>query len=149
MTDVEDNIKIKFIEILLIVGGIIGGLGYKSEDSSVRLLLALFLISALMYYFEISNQKINNLFAFFTSVLFSVLITYPILSGSAISFLGHSIDIILGHFLAYGLFIIIFLNLRDKSEQEKSKTNLYFIFLIGSFITSIALIWLENMRANG
>jgi len=53
MTDGEDNKQIKFIEILLIVGGIIGGLGYKNEDSSVRLLLALFLISSLMYYFEI------------------------------------------------------------------------------------------------
>lgn len=149
MTDCEDNKKIKFIEILLIVGGIIGGLGYKNEDSSVRFLLALFLISALMYYFEISNQRINNLFAFFTSVLFSVLITYPVISGSTTSFLGHSFDKILDHILAYGLFSSIFLNLLEKSEQKKSKTNLYLIFLIGYVIIYIAFIWLENMRANG
>jgi len=149
MTDGEDNKQIKFIEILLIVGGIIGGLGYKNEDSSVRLLLALFLISSLMYYFEISNKRNNKIFAFFTSILFSVLITYPVLLGSTTSFLGHVIDIILDHFLAYGLFIIIFLNLRERSEQEESKMNLYLILLLGIITTSLALIWLENMRGNG
>jgi len=95
------------------------------------------------------NKRNTKIFAFFTSILFSVLITYPVLLGSTTSFLGHDIDIILDHFLAYGLFIIIFLNLRERSEQEESKMNLYLILLLGIITTSLALIWLENMRGNG
>ncbi len=65
MADCEDEKQLKFIDILLVIGGIIGGLGYKNEESSIRALLALFLISSLMCYYVISDsdqsyRKINR-----------------------------------------------------------------------------------------
>ncbi len=133
MTDGEENRQLKFIEILLIVGGIIGGLGYKNEDSSIRFILAVFLISSLVYYFEVSNPRYAQFFAFLTSAFFSVLVTYPLISLSRTSLLGSDMDKLLGYLLGISLFIVIFLNLQEKSEQIKPSTIIYSI--IGVVLT--------------
>lgn len=107
-----DNKQLKFIEILLIVGGIIGGL---SENPSNKVILAFFLISSLIYYFAVSKR--NNefwankmLFAYLVSGFFSVLITYPILSGPPVW--GNTGTMGISLIIMISLFILIFLNLK-------------------------------------
>lgn len=143
MTEIEGNKQLKFIEILLIVGGIIGGLGYGSENSSVRLILALFLISSLTYYLYVPDQ--NMIISLLTSGLFSVLITYPIISLSKPSILGHDIDIIISYILAIVLFIMILKNLQVKSEQKIS-TN---VMIVSVIILIIILFGLNSTIVNG
>lgn len=132
MTKGEDKKQLKFIEILLLVGSIIGGLGYRSEDPSVRIILVLFLISSLMYYFEVSNQKNDKIFAFFTSILFSGLITYPLIpiTPASVSFWGprfSSFNNILNYIMAISLFYVIYNNLQEKSKG--------YVILIGMVFT--------------
>lgn len=154
MADSEDKKQLKFIEILMVVGGIIGGLGFKSEDFSIRFLLTVFLISSLMYYYEISNKlhlkyQLINLFAMLTSSMFSGLITYPLRSSppDLISFWGSSYPSFIkdiNSIMAISLFYIIFINLQEKSGQVKSKIfnsqNLFII--IGTIITVMILNYL-------
>jgi hypothetical protein len=151
MVDSEDNKQMKFIEILLVVGGIIGGLGYKSGDSSVRFMLTLFLMSSLMYYHEVSNQRPGKqLYAMLTSSLFSGLITYPLMSNTpALSLWGPSypkFNAITNYIMAIFLFYIIFKNLQKNSGESgkiiKSQ-NLIFIIL-GVFLTWTVLTWLTT-----
>jgi uncharacterized membrane protein (UPF0136 family) len=52
--------KLKFIEILLIVGGIIGGLRLQDKNDLINIVFGLFLIGSLLYYITISNNKINS-----------------------------------------------------------------------------------------
>lgn len=146
MVESEDKKQLKFIEILLIVGGIIGGLEFKSGDSSS--LLTLFLISSLMYYYLVSNPPLKELykriFAIITSILFAALITVPLMSSTpaTISFWGPSypkFNIITNYIGAICLSALIFINLQDKSELESGKVlNLknFIVILIG---TSLAL----------
>jgi hypothetical protein len=148
MTDSRDKKQLKFIEILLVVGGIIGGLGYKSENSLVRTILALFLISSLLYYSAVYNQEKGRIPAFFTSVLFPVLITYPLISGTPpISFWGGGRKI-LGYIIAAGLFYVIFGILQEKSGLVKLKYRMYIIG-IGIFLTVLFLYGLDHIPASG
>ncbi len=71
----------QFIEILLIVGGIIGAL---SDNPLNKVILALFLIFSLLYYL-LSDSRSKKVAAIFTSFFFSVLITNPILSGPPVA----------------------------------------------------------------
>jgi hypothetical protein len=156
MADGEDKKQLKFIEILLVVGGIIGGVGYKNEDSSIRVLLALFLISSLMYYYVISDpdqsyRKINRrVFADFTSVFFSVLIIYPMMltTPALISFWGSNypkFNAIINFIGAIILSILIFINLQEKSEVESWKIlNFLFIIIINAILIWMIFIWLEG-----
>jgi len=67
MKELDNNIKsvdqkkikqrLKFVEILLIVGGILGSLGLENEET---ILLILFLISSLSYYTTVSNFHKNS-----------------------------------------------------------------------------------------
>ncbi|MBI4344972.1 MAG: hypothetical protein HY555_05270 [Euryarchaeota archaeon] len=50
--------KLKLIEILLIVGGIIGGLRIK-EDDPMNTVFGLFLLMSIVYYLMVSNPKKN------------------------------------------------------------------------------------------
>ncbi|MEK6977178.1 MAG: hypothetical protein AABX40_02100 [Candidatus Hydrothermarchaeota archaeon] len=50
--------KLKLIEILLIVGGIIGGLRIK-EDDPMNTVFGLFLLMSIVYYLTVSNPKKN------------------------------------------------------------------------------------------
>lgn len=52
--------KLKFIEILLVVGGIIGGLRLQNENDPMNMIFGLFLTGSLLYYFMLSNTKINS-----------------------------------------------------------------------------------------
>lgn len=133
----------------MVVGGIIGGLGYKNEDFSIRFLLALFLMSSLMYYYVVSdpNQlygKINRkVFADFTSVFFSVLIIYPTMfvTPALISFWGSSypeFNTIISFIGAIVLSILIFINLQEKSEVESWEIPNVLILIIINTI----LIWM-------
>ena len=153
MADHEDKKQLKFIEILLVVGGIIGSLGIKSEDSSIRLILTLFLICSLMYYYMVSNQLYKKklyrkVFANLTSILFAVLITSPLISSTPelISFWGSSypiFNIITNCIMAVCLSILIFLNLQDKSEVEFGKSfNFLIIIIINSILILITFNWL-------
>ena len=64
MFDVNDDElrerKLKFIEILLIVGGIVGGIQLKSGNNQMNVLFGLFLVSSIFYYFLVSNKMISN-----------------------------------------------------------------------------------------
>ncbi len=144
MTDSRDKKQLKFIEILLIIGGIIGGLGYKSENSLIRTILALFLISSLMYYSRVYNQKKVGTYAFYISVLFPVLITYPLISGTSPFLGGPYFRKILGYIIAAGLFYAIFGILQEKSGQLKSRS-----YIIGMLFTVLSLIGLDSIPANG
>ncbi len=150
MTDSEDNKQIKFIEILLIVGGIIGGLGFKNDDSSIRFILALFLISSLLYYYTVSDQfKFKVVYANLTSILFSVLITYPLILGKPIFFMGTDIHKYAAYIIASGLFYLIFINLQEKSGQVESGKISKTILIIGFILTLMTLNWLDTIPAGG
>lgn len=144
MTDSRDEKQLKFIEILLIIGGIIGGLGFKSENSLIRITLALFLISSLLYYSRVYNQKEGGIFAFYISVLFPVLITYPLILGTSPFWGGPYFRKILGYIIAAGLFYVIFGILQEKSGQVKSR-----IYIIGILFTVLSLIGFDSIPANG
>ncbi len=132
--------KIKVIEMLLIIGSIIGSLGLKGDESKIKVVMGLFLISSLMYYFDVSNRRNGNYYALLTSIFFPVLITVPILSGPSVLFLGRDIHVISSYILAIGLFWGVLNNLQEKSSQSKARTIL--IFIIGIAVTSGYLYWI-------
>ena len=43
--------KLKFIEIILLVGGIIGGVRLQNKNNLMNIIFVLFLISSVLYYF--------------------------------------------------------------------------------------------------
>lgn len=98
--------KLKFIEILLVVGGIIGGLRLQNEDDPMNMIFGLFLTGSLLYYFMLSNTKINSkavsgsiLIGFimaiiFTSFGFSVIAILPFIIKGITSLIGGLIMII-------------------------------------------------------
>ncbi len=110
--------KLKFIEILLVVGGIIGGLRLQNEDDPMNMIFGLFLIGSLLYYFMLSNTKINSKAAsssiligfimaiIFTSFGFSAIAILPFIIKGITSLFGGLIMII--WFL---LSILIFISL--------------------------------------
>lgn len=154
MTDDDDKKQLKFIEILLIVGGIIGGLGYKSEDSSIRFLLALFLMSSLTYYFVVSTPNelfggkvfriiFRNGFADMTSIFFAVLIVNPLMfsTPAIISFWGSGylkFNMTTNLIGAACFAELIFINLQEKSKIDFGKM----LKLLLIFIINIILIWM-------
>ena len=86
--------KLKIIEILLIIGGIIGGIRASGTDSTI---FGLFLCSSLFYYFLVSHfeYEINKppvsvflLLSAITAISFSILLiqifTIPYLSATII-----------------------------------------------------------------
>jgi hypothetical protein len=141
MNDTKDNKQLKLIDILLIVGGIIGGFGFQNGNPLIRkVIFPIFLISSLLYYFQVSNKEhgvfLNSLF---TSILFSGLITYPLISGIPYSLYGQQIDRILSCFLGIGLSEVIFINLKVKSDQEKSSILEYIVVAVSTFLVLVAL----------
>lgn len=98
--------KLKFIEILLVVGGIIGGLRLQNENDPMNITFGLFLMGSLVYYFMLSNTKINSravsrsvLIGFimaisFTSFGFSAIAILPFIIKGIISLIGGLIMII-------------------------------------------------------
>lgn len=48
--------KLKFIEIILLVGGIIGGVRLQNKNDLMNIIFVLFLISSVLYYFLVSNK---------------------------------------------------------------------------------------------
>jgi uncharacterized membrane protein YfcA len=64
MFDVNDDElrerKLKFIEILLIVGGIVGGIQLKNGNDLMNFLFGLFLVSSILYYIIVSNKMVSN-----------------------------------------------------------------------------------------
>ena len=115
MNDTKDNKQLELINILLIVGGIIGGFGFQNENPLIKtVIFPVFLISSLMYYFQVSNKEHarGDLYALVTSILFSGLITYPMLSGVPNSLWGQQLSRILNYFLGIGLSVVVFMNLK-------------------------------------
>ena len=121
--DTKDNKQLKLINVLLIVGGIIGGFGFQNENPLIKkLIFPVFLISSLMYYFQLSNKEHTpgDLYSLVTSILFSG--TYPMLSGNPNSVWGQQNDRILSYFLGIGLSVVVFMNLNlnlTKKNQER------------------------------
>ncbi len=156
MTDDEDERQLKFIEILLIVGGIIGSLGDKSENSSIRFILAVFLISSLMYYYAVSNPHLRykkifkKVSANLTSIFFAILIVYPLIFSTPdlISFWGSSypvFNVVITSIEAFFLSILIFINLQEKSEVDSWKMhNLLFVIIINIIFVEMIFIWLTS-----
>lgn len=144
MNDSKDKKQLKFIEILLIVGGIIGGLGFKGEDSKIKVIFAFFLITSLMYYSTISNKHNSNIFAFLTSILFSALITYPIISGTPLPYWNSypSAYKVLNAFFATSIFIVIYRNLEEKMARPIYGSIL--IYISGIIITLAYSQWLSS-----
>lgn len=148
MNDTKDNKQLKVIEILLIVGGIIGGFGFQSENPLIRkVIFPIFLISSLLYYFQVSERRHTLVFAIFTSILFSGLITYPMISGIPNSSLGQQNDKILSYILGISLSGVIFKNLNEKSGQTKSREILEYVVV--AFFTFIVLLALDSIPSNG
>ncbi len=124
----EDKNQLRFIELLLIVGAIIGSLRFN------KFTLTFFLISSLAYYYAASNQLglYRKVFAGLTSILFGVLITYPFLSFCP----GYpEFNIIVNYILAICLSILVFINL-----QEKSEVALVYIITV-TILTLMILNW--------
>lgn len=81
--------KMRLIEILLIIGGIIGGFSLQQNNSLVKGIFIVFLISSLLYYTNISDlpltgwRWINKCAIFFVALVVSLtlpaLIIYPII----------------------------------------------------------------------
>ncbi len=88
--------KLKFIEILLLVGGIIGGLRLQNIDDPMNLIFGLFITGSLLYYFAISNTKIN-------SMVVSSFTSLSIWIGTAFTSFGFSAIAILP-FISKGIF---------------------------------------------
>jgi hypothetical protein len=98
--DINDDVlrerKLKFIEIVLIVGGIIGSIQLKNENYGMNIVFGLFLIGSILYYFSVSN-KIDS-----KSIQISVIITAPSFSAIAIMQFFHK-----GMPLFYGVSIFL------------------------------------------
>lgn len=128
MFDINDNevrkIRLKLIEILLIIGGIIGGIGLKNEIYWMSAFFVLFLISAIFYYMIVSNKLVENhilllFFALFVAICFSIIVIIPFF---------RNIDNVIIYKLAPPLLLIlsvaIFLALyKDFSEDQNVKAN--------------------------
>jgi uncharacterized membrane protein YfcA len=146
MNDTKDNKRLKLIEILLIVGGIIGGFGFQNENPLIKkVIFPVFLISSLMYYLQVSNKEHarGELYSLVTSILFSGLITYPMLSGVPTSLWGQQNDRILSYFLGIGLSVVVFMNLKLKSDQEKSRE--FLDYLVVAFLMFLVLLALGSI----
>jgi uncharacterized membrane protein YfcA len=74
--------KLKFIEILLIVGGLIGSSLIKGESFEMNTVFGSFLIGALLYYFVVSKRK--NSQADYLPFLIAMTIIAPTFSTIAI-----------------------------------------------------------------
>lgn len=85
MFDINNNevrkIKLKLIEILLIIGGIIGGIELTNEIYWMSTFFVLFLTSAIFYYILVSNKIMGKysaiLFAFVVAISFSIIVIIP------------------------------------------------------------------------
>ncbi|MGB8218349.1 MAG: hypothetical protein WCE94_13705 [Candidatus Methanoperedens sp.] len=117
MFDIRNNEireqKLKFIEILLVVGGIIGGLRFQNENDPMNILLGLFITGSLLYYFTISNPKIYSVaVSTFTSISIIIGTTFTSFCFSAIAilpFISRGIFALYPSFyggLLYGVLII-------------------------------------------
>ena len=89
MFDVNDDElrerKLKFIEILLIVGGIVGGIQLKNGNDQMNVLFGLFLVSSILYYIIVSNKMDSNKWHFQIAIKWSMALISSCFSGLAIS----------------------------------------------------------------
>jgi len=131
MFDVNDDEfrerKLKFIEILLIVGGIVGGIQLKNGNDQMNVLFGLFLVSSILYYFLVSNKMVSNKWPSQIAIYWSMAFISSCFSGLAISpFILEKISIlyaIMIFFLFIALMVLVFLALYigKKEEIEESK----------------------------
>lgn len=75
------KIRLKLIEILLIIGGIIGGIELKSEINVMNFFFVLFLVFAIYYYIIVSNKIVKPIelifLALVVAIFFSIIIMIP------------------------------------------------------------------------
>ncbi len=111
MFDVNDDElrerKLKFIEILLIVGGIVGGIQLKNGNDQMNVLFGLFLVSSILYYFLVSHKMVSNKWHSQIAIKCSMALISSCFSGLAISpFILESISIFYA-IVIFLLFIVL------------------------------------------
>lgn len=93
--------KLKFIEILLIVGGILGGLRIEKDDS-MNAVLGVFLVGSLLYYFTVSDLPKNSML-----IIISAIFIAPSFAAIAIlPFINPGISVIYGRMI-YVLWVVL------------------------------------------
>lgn len=133
MFDVNDDElrerKLKFIEILLIVGGIVGGIQLKNGNDLINFLFGLFLVSSILYYIIVSNKMDSNKWHFQIAIKWSMAFISSCFSGLAISpFILESISIFYGIvifllFIVLTVLVFLALYIGRKEEIEESKAQ--------------------------
>jgi len=78
--------KIKFIEIFLIVGGLIGSSLIRDGDPMMNGVFGAFLIGSLLYYLEVSNAKKNSIFDYLSIITSTVIISFSFSSIAILPF---------------------------------------------------------------
>lgn len=68
--DIKEE-KLRFIEVLLTVGGIIGAIRIKPEDHWMNAILGVFLVGSLLYFFQISTPRYSKVAIFLSALLSS------------------------------------------------------------------------------
>ncbi len=63
------EVKLKLIEVLLTIGGIIGAIRIKPEDHWMVATLGVFLMFSLLYFFEISTPRYSKVAIFLSAFL--------------------------------------------------------------------------------
>lgn len=118
------KIRLKLIEILLIIGGIIGGIELKSEINWISIPFVLFLIFAIYYYVLVSNKLVEErilfaIYPLFVAICFSIIVIIPFFRNidNVIKFTLVSLELlILSMFIFFALY-------QDFSEDKNMKVS--------------------------
>jgi len=132
MFDVNDDElrerKLKFIEILLIIGGIVGGIQLKNGNDQMNVLFGLFLVSSILYYFLVSNKMVSNRWHSQIAIYLSMGFISSCFSGITISpFILEKISIyyaivifLLFIVLTVLVFLALYIGRREEIEESKA-----------------------------
>ena len=129
MFDINDDElrdrKIKFVEILLLIGGIIGGVSLQKENDPMNMVFGFFLLGSVLYYFVVSNKMDIKTTFLKISLVFSSILTAAGFSGLAIvPFIHNGISIpyaVVILLLYFALTILIFLALYQGIRKKNRK----------------------------
>lgn len=93
--------KLRFIEILLIVGGLIGSIRLQNASDNMNILFGTFLIGSVLYYFMINDRQGPK------SVTMAILLVAPTFSAIAILPFMHQEISIYYEAMIYILFLVL------------------------------------------
>lgn len=111
--------KLKFIEILLIVGGIVGGTRISNQSIIMNIVFGFFILGSILYYITVSNKLDSKIIRFEMYISMSfIAIGFSAISISPFTYKGISIfNTIIIAALGISLVFLIFLALYGSAEE--------------------------------